>query len=512
MDNFTPRLNPSNATSHTTSHAPSHSRNHISGHSPGHSTAPPLRYKKGMLAVLDIGNSKIVCMIAHSDGNTPPIIDGIGHQKAAGIEKGEVTDQAALAHVIGKTIEAAERMAGVNIHSVYVGISGGNQTSTIRQHKIATASGQVMLADIRRLLWLDFNQPPNADRNRTVLHRLPLAYTLDDATDISNPLGMHGKQLGVALSVVTADTGFIAAIDKVVRQNYLRLISLPVANAYASGLGALTGEERLNNATLIDIGAGCASLTHFSRGMLMYLDSIPYGGKTISRDIVQCLGVNGNEAERLKLNLHNPHYSIYTAGSSRPTNTALVNEIAKDVAGQAKTTAEVATGTGDATGISSGAMTMTGAGADTQTLPGDSMSESPELPPLPPPLTEIITARVEEICDMLFDRLDKAGFGRHIRPRLILVGGTAALPDIDATAGRRFTAHFNAPCKVTLGRPHGVIGLAEMNRTAAFASTAGLLSYGFIDYALEPTLRLRESGPFGRIAAWVKYYIWDSAQ
>ncbi|MCG8620941.1 MAG: hypothetical protein MJE68_02915, partial [Proteobacteria bacterium] len=308
-----------------------------------------------------------------------------------------------------------------------------------RQHKIATASGQVMLADIRRLLWLDFNQPPNADRNRTVLHRLPLAYTLDDATDISNPLGMHGKQLGVALSVVTADTGFIAAIDKVIRQNYLRLISLPVANAYASGLGALTSEERLNNATLIDVGAGCASLTHFSRGMLMYLDSIPYGGATITQDIVQCLGVNEAEAERLKYS----HHSM----PPRRTNTALVTEIARDVATQTKATAEVATGT------------------STQTLPRDGMSESsessespeslesppspsspsvfsespasppspsspsvfsespaspaspesPELPPLPPPLTEIITARVEEICDMLFDRLDKAGFGRHIR-------------------------------------------------------------------------------------------------
>ena len=455
-------------------------------------------HKKGTLAVLDIGSSKIVCMVANSDGNGLPVIHGIGFEPTAGMVKGEVIDQAALSNAIGKAIEAAERMAGASIHAIHVGISGGAQKSCIRQHSIATASGQVMLADIRRLLRLDFNQPVGdaETEDRTVLHRLPLAYTLDGETNISNPIGKHGKQLGVSVCVVTIATSLIAAIEMGVRQNYLRMETLPIANAYASGLGCLSNDDRLGTTTLLDIGGGVTSLVHFNRGLLQYLDSVPFGGHSMTRDIAECLGLNMGTAERIKcvhgklgLDEGDADSIIPIASPAKPTRGEYQNGHDH--------VAAIAAGIGVYRHSNTSNTNTDGTGSQPLHLRT---------------LSDILTARSEEICDILFARFDKAGFGRHPRPRLSLVGGVAALPSLADIVAARFAAQFGTSCQVTIGRPHGVTGLAEMNRGPAFASTAGLLRYAFVDHALEPSLRLHAATALGRMAAWVKYYIWDSAQ
>ena len=112
--------------------------------------------RHGTIGVLDIGTSKVVCMIAHSDGNAQPTIRGIGQHASAGIKRGEVVDISALSLAVGKAVEVAERMAGISIENVVVGLSGATQKSQIRTHQVDVARGEVLERDIRRLINLDF--------------------------------------------------------------------------------------------------------------------------------------------------------------------------------------------------------------------------------------------------------------------------------------------------------------------------------------------------------------------
>ncbi len=411
--------------------------------------------RHGTVGVLDIGTSKVVCMIANNDGNAQPTIRGIGQHASAGIKRGEVVDIAALSLAVGKAVEAAERMAGLSIERVVVGLSGAGQSSQIRTHQVDVASGEVLERDIRRLLHLDFDEPD--PEGRSILHRLPIEFSLDGITGIRNPQGMFGQTLGIKMCAVDASSTALRNIRMAVERNHLA-VEHYAANIYAAGLSSLLEDERDLGATVIEIGGGVTSLAYFTDGELRFIESIPLGGASITNDIARGLSIPIEEAERIK--------TLKGSVLAAP-------------------------------GDSDEMLTLPMLGQDTD------MPLSVELGVL----GEIIRARVEEILEMLLLRLEKAGYSSAASQRVILVGGAAQLPGM-----REFVSTMIGR-SVRLGRPAGVIGLAEATATSAFASPVGLIHYSYIRQHIElaqtDTLISGKSGRISQIGNWFKYYIWD---
>lgn len=412
--------------------------------------------RHGTIGVLDIGTSKVVCMIANGDGNAQPTIRGIGQHASAGIKRGEVVDVSALSLAVGKAVEAAERMAGMSVDSVVVGLSGAGQKSVIRTHEVDVASGEVLERDIRRLLQLDFIE--TEPEGRTNLHRLPIEFSLDGITGIRNPQGMFGQVLGITMCSVNASATALRNIQMAVERNHLA-VEHYVSNIYAAGLSSLLEDERDLGATIIEIGGGVTSVAYFTDGELRFIDSIPLGGASITNDIARGLSIPIEEAERIK--------TLKGSVLAAP-------------------------------GDSDEMLTLPMLGQD------NDIPLSVELGVL----GEIIRARVEEILEMLMLRLEKAGYSSAASQRIILVGGAAQLPGM-----REFVSTMIGR-SVRLGRPAGVIGLAEVTANAAFSSPVGLIHYSYIrqplEFSLADAMTSGRSGRFSQIGNWFKYYIWDA--
>jgi cell division protein FtsA len=411
------------------------------------------RQRGGIITALDIGSSKIACLIAENNSSTGPVIKGIGQHVSHGMRKGEVMDIEALSNAVGKTIDFAERMAGFKIDQVNVSISGGTQTSAIRHHETDIAAAEVTFRDVARVHRIDLDITEAEDR--VVLHRLPFQYILDGVKGIRDPLAMRGRRLAADMAIITASRGTIDNLTAVVERNHV-MVERFVSSAYVAGLSSLVEDEKDLGATIIEMGAGVTSIAIFMEGRLVYIDAIPYGGQHVTADIARGLSTPIDEAERIK----NLHGSVLTA-----------------------------------IGDTEQMITLPSIGKDS----GDT-SQQVEMGML----GEIIRPRIEEIFELLMKRLEQSGFANAAGQRVVLVGGGAQLSGIADYVDKMFGRD------VRVGKPLGLTGMPDAARSPAFAATAGLLRFASVEEQFEPSREKdhgEQNGMLNRITTWFNNHI-----
>ncbi len=391
------------------------------------------RQQRGTLAALDVGSSKIACLIAESDGATAPIIKGTAQHASKGMRRGEVVNIEELSRTIGKTIEMAENMAGLTIDAVYVGLAGGEQKSILRHHETELANGEVTEQDIARLHKMDTEAEINNDR--ITLHRLPIQYTLDNVRGIHEPIAMSGKKIAVDFAAITAAKGTIDNITTAIERNHVKA-KIFASNTYLAGLACLVEDEKDLGATVIEMGAEVTSIGIFMEGCLVYVDSIPIGGQYVTSDIARGLSTPMDEAERIK--------TLHGSVLGNP---------------------EIIGGVG-------GGIYANSIGGSHIILPsiGDLANEAPREIEMSL-LGEIIKPRIEEIFEMLEKRMRKNGFANTAGQRILLTGGATQM------AGMKDYAANQMGRSTRIGKPLGLVGLNETTGTPAFAAAAGLLRF-----------------------------------
>ncbi len=263
--------------------------------------------KSAILSVLDIGASKIVCLIARLSPMEPSSalrgrthrckVLGIGHQRSNGVKGGAIVDLQAAEHAARLAIDAAERMAGVEVGGVIVNMSGGLLASQRFNAKAAVRAKTVSEHDIYRVL--EAASAANAHAGRAVLHALPTSYSLDATRDVHDPKGMIGDELGVDLHVASCDSAAARNLMLVVERCHLRVEAM-VATPYAGGLSTLVDDEAELGAAIVDFGGGTTTVGVFSGGRLLHVDAVAVGGIHVTRDIARGLNVSMTDAERLK--------------------------------------------------------------------------------------------------------------------------------------------------------------------------------------------------------------------
>ena len=419
--------------------------------------------KSTVLSVIDIGTTKVACLVARLDpaaesdllrGRTHRArIIGIGHQRSRGLKGGAIVDLESAEHAIRLAVDAAERMAKVEIRAAIVNMTGGRLGSESYQAHVGLRGAGVSDSDIHRVL--EAASTTGARPGRTVLHSLPTGFALDATKGINDPHGMVGEKLGVDMHVVSSDQNAVRNLMLAVERCHLDGEAV-VATPYAAGLSCLVDDEAEMGAVVIDLGGGTTSIGVFAGGHLVHTDAIAVGGNHITMDIARGLSTSVAHAERLKT-----LYGSTIASASDERETIAVASVDED--------------------------------------DRDAVNHVPKSH-----LVRIIRPRVEEMLELVRDRLKASGFSAETGRRVILAGGGAML------TGMPELARTLVSKQVRIGRPLGVQGLPEAAKGPSFAAPVGLLVYpqvAALEHFTPRQSAYRATGTdgyFSRMGRWLK--------
>lgn len=373
-----------------------------------------------LITALDVGTTKTCCFIARVDLESTINIVGVGHHLSRGMKSGAVVDMEAATASVRSAVDAAERMAGEVVHEAYINFSAGKQLSKMVSVEVPVTGNQVTDSDIQRSI--EKAMLNSDDEEREIIHAIPVQYSIGGVTGIRDPRGMYGTSLGVKLHIVTAESGHARNLAICTGRGHLEVRGL-VASGFASGLATLVEDEAELGATVIDMGGGITTISVFSEGSPVLVESVPLGGQHITNDIARALSSSLSHAERIK--------TLY--------GTAVGNE------GDARELIDIPpVGETDRVG--------------TNHVP---RSE----------ITNIISPRIEELFELVLERLSSAGTEEISGRRVVLTGGGSQLDGANEIAARILNK------QVRIGRPVHVEGLAEATGGGAFATCAGMLTY-----------------------------------
>lgn len=251
------------------------------------------------VGIVDIGTTKIVCLIGQLTEDNKINILGYSEKKSAGVNRGLVQNVLDAAKVIKEVVQEAETMANHKLEYVYVGIAGQNITSQNTSHSVTTNKHMDLITneDVNRLIKEVYNI--TLDAGESVLQVFPQEYFVDN-TKIDNPVGTMGYQLSGNFKVVTTKTKNISLIKTALEQANLKLKHI-LLEPYASAQATLTEEEKEAGVCLIDMGGGTTDFIIIKDKIVRHIGVIPIAGNAITKDIQTGFTITFDNAEKLKI-------------------------------------------------------------------------------------------------------------------------------------------------------------------------------------------------------------------
>jgi len=404
----------------------------------------------GVVAALDVGSTKVCCFIARLEDQGNVRVVGVGHQLAAGVRAGAIIDMEAAETSIGAAVHAAEQMAGETIRDVVVNVSGGYPVSHTFNAEVSVPGQEVTDSDVRRAL--AHARALQVGAESTLIHALPVGFSLDGNRGIRDPKGMYGDRLAVHVHVITAAAGAVRNLQTCVARCHLDIESM-VVSPYASALATLVEDEMELGVACIDMGGGTTTISVFFEGQMVWTDCIPVGGSHVTNDIARGLTTPVVHAERMKT-----LYGSAMASAADEREMIDVPQVGEE-----------------------------------ERASGNHVPKSL--------LVRIIQPRLEEIFELVRSRLEQSGFAKLAGRRVVLTGGASQLP------GTRELAQLILDKQVRLGRPTRIGGLADANGGPAFSTAAGLLIHA-VRHPTELPVSVHEAvsggGIWGRVGTWLR--------
>jgi cell division protein FtsA len=388
--------------------------------------------QRGVVAVLDVGTSKIACLVLRFDGTERLAeADGVGSLAgqvgcrvigaksffSRGVRFGEIDSMRETESCIRAAIQGAQKMAQIRVDHVIACFSGANPRSYGLNGGIELEGHVVTEDDVARVL--SSCDVPDYGEGREVLLAQPVNFALDHRSGLSDPRGQMGQQLLTDMHMVTVDEVAIQNLAHCVKRCDLELAGI-ANSAYVSGLSALVEDEQELGAACIDFGGDTTGLSIFMKKHMIYADTVRMGGSHVTGDISMGLQVPFAMAERIKTR----HGGVHATGMDD-----------RD---------------------------MIDLGGDTGDWEHDRRSVSRA------ELIGIMRPRVEEILEEVRVRLDAAGIDPLPSQQIVLTGGGSQLPGLDGLATKILGQ------QVRLGRPMRVNGLPATATLPDYASSVGM--------------------------------------
>ena len=403
--------------------------------------------KNDYIVGFDIGTKKVAAIIGEITEEKKIEIIGIGTADSRGLRKGVVVNLDATVDAIKKAQEEAELMAGVEIDSAYIGISGAHIKSFNSRGVIAVSgrNKEVNREDIKRVI--DQSKAVSIPPDREIIHIIPQEFVVDDQDGIKDPLGMSGIKLEVNVHIVTGAITSVQNLRTCVSRAGIEIEQI-VLNQIATSASILTHDEMELGVGLIDIGGGTTEIAIFERGSLWYTSVIPIGGDNFTNDIAVGLRTPIPDAEKIK-----KKYGCVSGPLTDEHETIEVPTV--------------------------------GRGKKPRVL-------SRQL------LADIIQPRAEEIFRLVDNDIKRMGYEKSLNSGIVLTGGTALLEGLEEVAEEI----FDLP--VRRGDPSGIGGLVDRVSTPDYAAGVGLILYGFIQCKGKGISKDRKKGFLSKLKDWIK--------
>ncbi|MDO6562891.1 cell division protein FtsA [Amphritea sp. 1_MG-2023] len=370
-----------------------------------------------MIVALDIGTSKVVCLVGEVSLDGTIDIVGIGSHESRGLKRGVVVNIESTVHSIQRAVEEAELMAGCKIHSVTVGVAGSHIKSMNSHGIVAVREGEVMEHDLERVI--DAARAVAIPADQKILHILPQEYVIDNQEGIREPLGMSGVRLEAKVHLVTGAVNAVQNIEKCVQRCGLA-VDNSVLEQLASSYSVLTDDEKELGVCMVDMGGGTTDIAIFTGGSIRHTAVIPIAGDQVTNDIAMALRTPTPHAEEIKIK-----YACALAQLASAEDTIKVPSVgdrpARDLSRQA--------------------------------------------------LAEVVEPRYDELFTLVQAELRRSGFEDLVAAGIVLTGGTAKMEGAVELAEEI----FHMPVRLAL--PKGVRGMGDILNSPIYATSIGLLQY-----------------------------------
>lgn len=396
---------------------------------------------------LDIGTSKIVAAVGEVTADGKLDIVGVGHHAARGMDKGGVNDLNLVIRSIQQAISEAELMAGCNISSVYLGISGKHIRCQNENGMVPINDNEVTEEDVENVIHTARSVPISAERK--MLHVLPQEYSIDCQDGIKSPIGMSGVRMEAKVHIITCANDMAKNIEKCVERCDLKADQL-IFSALASSYSVVTEDEKELGVCVVDMGAGTMDISIFIGGALRHTAVIPVAGNQVTSDIAKIFRTPLAHAEDIK---------VQYACALRQLVSMEENIEVPSVGGR----------------------------------PSRTMSRHT--------LAEVVEPRYHELFELIQEEIRESGFEDQIAAGLVLTGGTAKMEGVVEFAEEV----FQMPVRV--GQPYNIQGLTEYVNDPSFATVIGLLHYGMQAHSSEQNKQQEQEGVgsvFSKLSAWFK--------
>ncbi|EFM12824.1 cell division protein FtsA [Paenibacillus curdlanolyticus YK9] len=365
-----------------------------------------------IIVSLDIGTSKVRAIIGEVTNGAINII-GVGSADSEGIRKGAIVDIDQTVRSIRSAIDHAERMVGIQISEVFVGIQGSHIALQTNHGVVAVSNEdrEIGEEDIERVM--QAAQVVALPPEREIIDVVPRQFLVDGLEGISDPRGMIGVRLEVEATIVTGTKTSLHNLARCVEKAELHT-SGRILMSLASGSMSLTKDEKVMGTALVEIGAGSTTIAIFEGGGLVATSTLPVGGEHVTNDISYGLRTHTEQAEKIKLKF----------------GCALVSDAAED-----------------------------------QKFKVMRMGSNVEKEFSQVDLANIIEPRMQEIFHLVRQEVRRLGFGEKVNG-YVLTGGAVSLP------GTLSLAQHELESSVRIAVPD-FIGV----RDPAFNSGVGMLQY-----------------------------------
>jgi cell division protein FtsA len=387
--------------------------------------------KPQIITGIDIGSSKIATIIAKTNDQGLPSIIGVSSIPSKGVRKGQIVNIEEATQSIIESVEAAERMAGLNVSSALISINGahvGSQNST-GVVAISQPQGEITQEDVFRVI--EAAQAVSVPAGKLIIHVLPTSFKVDSQEGIKDPVGMTGIRLETETHIVTGSETAARNLKKCVQEIGINAQEIVFAGL-ASAQAVLSETEKELGVVLVDIGGGTTSIAIFVEGALSYSSVIPIGAKNITNDLAIGLRVSLETAEKIKLSLEKLHHKQLES-DPKPANKKKADLI-------------------DISSLN--------IKEDLKEVSKKTLVEG------------IIRPRLDEIFTMVGMEIKKSQLAHLVPSGLVVCGGGASSYSLVPAAKRS----LNLP--VRIGHPQGVTGLIDDISTPEYAAAIGLILYG----------------------------------
>lgn len=394
--------------------------------------------KKRVITAIDLGTEKCVTLIAVIDEESGELkVVGVSAVPSKGMKRSVIVDLDKVLATISQSLDAAERMAGFDIKSVHLSVSGTHVSSKNSKGVVAVAAPdqEITSTDVERVI--EAARAISLPADRKIMHVIPRDFKVDSQEGIKDPVGMTGVRLESEAHIITGMTTSLKNLEKVVNDLGLDVDGFVFAGLAASEV-VLTETEKELGAIVVDMGAGTTSLSAFVDGALEYSGAVPVGARHITQDIALGCRISLDSAEKIKVLLSKEDFSKV-----------------KPIAGESKEE-----------------LTKRRKKADKLDLAKNGIHEGVEELSKRTLLEGIMIPRIKEIFELIKKDLDKNDLTGKVPAGIILCGGGAY------TVGMVEIAKRVLGLPVRIGEPTKLQGLVSDIQGPAYATGIGLLTYG----------------------------------